>query len=320
MMPADTPSGLLILDKPRGPTSHDAVAHVRRVLRTRSVGHAGTLDPMATGVLLVMVGLCTRLSGYLTLDRKCYEARLQLGQTTDTCDATGRVVASTEVPQELREALGAAARGQPAQGEGPDLLSRALGAERERTLQVPPAHAAIKQQGVAAYKRARRGEQVTLPPREVRVYELRISGASAEHGTLDVVLDVSKGYYVRAWARDMGEALGVGAHLSALRRTSSGPYRIEDALGWDDGEQAWRRSLIPLEAVAKTLLGEAVLSAAGVRRALQGQRLSDEDFEHAPGAGTTAWFAEDGSLVAIGDRSRGGPTVVRAFPRSLEVC
>lgn len=320
MMALPAPSGLLILDKPCGPTSHDAVAHVRRVLHTRSVGHAGTLDPMATGVLLVLVGMCTKLSSFLTLERKCYRATVKLGVATDTCDAQGRVIAERQLPSGLLDELRSLSAWGPSALDDQSQLGRALQCERDRTLQVPPAHAAIKQDGVAAYKLARRGEQVSLPPRPVHVHGLQVTGVSLEAQTLEVTLDVSKGYYVRAWARDVGETLGVGAHLTVLRRTASGPYGIQNACGWSDGEHAWRQAMIRVEDVARALMETADLTDSGVARALQGQRMSDSDFTRAPGSATAAWFAPDGTLVAIGDRGKQVPTVLRAFPRAQDVC
>ncbi len=313
MTPTD-PTGLLVLDKPIGPTSHDLVARVRRLLGTRSVGHAGTLDPMASGVLLMLVGECTKLSAYLTLERKAYLAQVRFGEATDTLDATGEVTQRAEVPAEF---LGAV----EGLGQAPeDSLREAMRRERERTLQVPPAHAAIKQGGVKAYALARRGEVVVLPAREVRVFAAEIVGASVVGSTLDVSLDVSKGYYVRSFARDLGESVGIPAHLSALRRTRSGPYTIEQALPWEQAVNHWREALVPLEQVARTLLPEIPITEEGAIRAVQGKSLGDEDFVRPPPDVPSAWFTPSGRLVAVGDRSRDRPTVLRAFPSGLGVC
>jgi len=315
-----TPDGLLVLDKPRGPTSHDAVAHVRRVLHTRSVGHAGTLDPMASGVLLILVGSCTKLSAWLTLERKRYDATLRFGVRTDTFDALGKVTSSSPLPPELSSLLAAVERGGPACLDPAHPLAVALQRERMRTNQVPPLHAAIKQGGVPAYQRARRGECFDLPPRGVRVFDMTVTGASAAACTIDVSLEVSKGYYVRAWARDLGDALGVGGHLTALRRTSTGPFGIAQASGWDDGGQGWLRAMVPVAEVARAVMPQAVLTEQGARRAWQGQPLTDEDFSRPPSDGPSAWFAMDGTLVAVGDRARGRPAVLRGFAPPGKLC
>ena len=209
------PHGLLIVDKPEGPTSHDIVHAARRVLRTRRVGHAGTLDPMATGVLVLLLGEATKLSDLATAADKTYRARVSFGRATASHDATG---ATTHESTVTLSQLGEAA------------LQAALQAERERTLQVPPAVSAIKLQGRRAYALARAGEAPELPPRAVRMFELR--ELERDETTLSLELRVSKGYYVRALARDLGLALGVPAHLSQLRRISSGSFTLAEACSW----------------------------------------------------------------------------------------
>ena len=317
VMPAQPPSGLLIIDKPCGPTSHDVVGRVRRTLGTRSVGHAGTLDPMATGVLVVMVGACTKLSRFLTLDEKVYRATVSFGRSTNTLDTEGETTASAPLPAHLVETLGRIER-----GEEPDDASvqEALACERQRTEQVPPAHSAIKQGGVAAYRKARRGQQVSLPAREVHVVELRVLGADVASSALQVMLHVSKGYYVRSFARDLGEALGVPSHLSALRRVRSGPWELEGAVGMDAEAEVMSGAMVSLEEVARRSLRSCELTDEGARRAVYGQRLSEEDFRSPPGEGVWAWFNGDGRLVAVGDRARGTPTVQRAFLHADDLC
>lgn len=317
-MASEAAAGLLIIDKPQGPTSHDVVGRVRRTLGTRSVGHAGTLDPMATGVLVVMVGACTKLSRYLSLDEKVYRATVCFGRSTDTLDAEGETTASAAVPPRLVEMLARVESGDLALEEPSFLV--ALEAERRRTTQVPPAHSAIKQNGVAAYRKARRGQQVSLPPRDVRVVDLGVVGADAAASELQVVLHVSKGYYVRSFARDLGDALGVPSHLSALRRLRSGPWGLESAVGMDAQADAMHEALVPLAQVARRSLPSCELTEAGVRRAVYGQRLSDADFGTPPGEALCAWFNVDGTLVAVGDRSRGVPTVQRAFLHAEDLC
>src|SRR5215467_11783548 len=205
-----TPSGLVIVDKPQGWTSHDVVAKIRKFAGTRRVGHAGTLDPMATGVLVVGVEKATRLLGHLALTEKEYTATIRLGQATDTGDAEGTVVSAAPAGELTLAQVRAAAA--------------ALTGEIQ---QVPPAVSAIKVSGRRAYQLAREGRAPTLPARAVTVPEFTISDPRpAGPGLLDVTAAVrcSTGTYVRALARDLGESLGVGGHLTMLRRTRVGPY------------------------------------------------------------------------------------------------
>jgi tRNA pseudouridine55 synthase len=202
--------GILNLDKPAGWTSHDVVAWVRRTLGQRSAGHAGTLDPMATGVLLVCVGQATRVVEYLTAGDKVYRAVARLGAATDTYDRTGAVTASAPVPELTAAAL-------------TDALASFIGDIQ----QVPPAYSAIKQEGVAAYQKARRGETVTLAPRPVTIYGIEILDWTPPDLTLEV--HCGPGTYIRSLAHDLGQALGCGAHLASLVRTRSGSFTIEDA-------------------------------------------------------------------------------------------
>jgi tRNA pseudouridine55 synthase len=315
----DAPSGLLVIDKPRGPTSHDVVAKVRRTLRTRSVGHAGTLDPMATGVLLVMVGACTKLSRFLTLDDKIYQAVVRLGQSTDTLDAEGKPTASASIPDSLLLTLADIERGEL---DLPPLsdLARAIRQERGRTSQVPPLHSAIKHEGVTSYRRARRGEALELPSRAVRVLALDVEGATVEPAELHLKVHVSKGYYVRSLARDLGEAMGLPAHLSGLRRVRSGSWALDTAVGLDADASTMRGAMVGVDRVAREELGAVLLTPSGALRAVRGQKMSEEDFLTPPGEAVSAWFGPNGRLVAVGDRSRGCPTVLRAFLHVDEMC
>jgi tRNA pseudouridine55 synthase len=212
-------SGVIVVDKPQGITSHGVVARVRRLTGTRKVGHAGTLDPMATGVLVVGVGRATRLLGHLTLHDKRYLATVRLGQETITEDAEGTITAALGARDIDAEAVRAAA-------------SAYLG----EIDQVPSSVSAIKVDGVRSYKRVRSGEEVDLPARRVTITRLDVGAvtpAAAVDGTpvVDVELDVecSSGTYIRALARDIGNALGVGGHLAALRRTRVGPFTVEES-------------------------------------------------------------------------------------------
>jgi len=286
-------SGVAVVDKPRGVTSHTVVAQARRLFARKDVGHAGTLDPMATGVLLILVGQATKLSGYLTADSKRYAAEVSFGRATDTLDAEGRVT------EEI--ALDAARLSEAA-------VARALDQERARREQVPPAVSAIKVAGERAYALSRKGEAPELAPRPVQVLKLTLLELSPP--TLRVELHVSKGYYVRSLARDLGQALGVPAHLSALRRLASGPFELSQASAWPSVE---RPPLLGLAEAAASVLPRCRLKAEAVLRARQGKLLVAEDFDELPDvAGPGAWLSPEGELLAVG-ATRGELRVLRGF-------
>ena len=267
------PSGLLVVDKPAGWTSHDVVARVRRLAGTRRVGHAGTLDPMATGVLVLGVEKATRLLGHLTLHDKRYDATVAFGTTTTTDDAEGEVVAVAPTGGLTEERVREAARA----------LTGAIE-------QVPPGVSAISVDGVRSYARVRRGETVVLPPRPVTVHAFEVvsfDGASAE-----VRVHCSSGTYVRALARDLGAALGVGAHLTALRRTASGPYALP-APALDHVDVA--RDLVPLAEAARAAFPALDVDAETARLVSNGVRVAAE----VPG-GAVAVFG-DGALLALAE-------------------
>jgi tRNA pseudouridine55 synthase len=272
--------GLLVVDKPAGPTSHDVVARVRRVLRERRVGHTGTLDPIATGVLPLVVGRATRLARFLSASDKAYEAVVALGCATDTGDAAGRPLGT---PQHERLPSRAA-------------IERALDAFRGTFLQQPPAFSAKKIGGTRSYRVARQtrathagsdpgsdpqaGDRVRPSPIAVTLRSLDLVDVDGNRVTLR--LECSSGFYVRSLAHDLGERLGVGAHLAALRRTRSGDYTLADALPLDAAEldaTAAAARLIPL---ARMLPGLPALSLSpeGVRRARHGQDLRPQDAEN----------------------------------------
>ena len=229
------PTGLIIVDKPAGLTSHDVVARIRRLAKTRRVGHGGTLDPMATGVLVIGVGRATRLLTYVIGAEKGYAATIRLGQSTVTDDAEGDVVAVT-----------------PAD-DVPDAAIRAgLGALTGQISQVPSAVSAIKVNGQRAYARVRAGEDVALAARTVTVSRLDLLAVRRLPGLvdLDVDVDCSSGTYIRALARDLGKALGVGGHLTALRRTSVGSFTLAEARTLDELAQLADPVTLPLTEAA----------------------------------------------------------------------
>ena len=231
--------GVLNIDKPLGITSHDVVGRVRRLLGTRRVGHAGTLDPAASGVLLVCVGPATRLAEFLVSTSKTYEGCVRLGVTTDSYDADGEVV--TESPTEPFE---------------PDAIHAALGRFTGDIEQVPPVFSAIKKDGVAAHRRARRGETVEMKPRPVRIDAIEC--LQYEHPDLRIRVSCQAGTYIRSLAHDVGQVLGCGAHLAALARTESGRWLVQDACTLNDiakavDENRRDKVLHPIEAAVAHL-------------------------------------------------------------------
>ena len=274
-------SGLVIVDKPGGMTSHDVVARIRRLAGTRRVGHAGTLDPMATGVLVVGVEKATRLLGYLTLTEKQYDATIRLGQSTSTDDAEGEITGGAPAKDVTAETLAKAVKG--------------LTGEIE---QVPPAVSAIKVDGQRAYRLARSGAAPELKARPVTVYEFTVTAVHPAGDLLDVEATVrcSSGTYIRALARDLGGQLGTGGHLTRLRRTRVGGYGLQGARTLE--QLAERFEVLPLAQAAEVAFPRRDLSADEARRLAHGGRLAPEGHpathEH-----PTAAYAPDGSLVAL---------------------
>jgi tRNA pseudouridine55 synthase len=225
-------SGILLLDKPSGPTSHDMVAQVRRGAGLRQVGHSGTLDPLASGLLVLCLGPATRLSEYLLNKDKRYEARLLLGQTTNTYDTQGEVTARSDLLPTEEQFLAA------------------LGPFRGTIAQRPPAFSAIKMNGRKAYELARRGEEVDLASRPVDILSLDLTAWEPPECSLSV--HCSAGTYIRSLAHDLGQSLGCGACLSALRRVASGAFGVEQAVSLADLQAAfgagdWQRYLLPAD-------------------------------------------------------------------------
>jgi tRNA pseudouridine55 synthase len=285
--------GLLVVNKPKGPTSHDIVAEARRRFATRAVGHAGTLDPMATGVLVLLFGEALKLSGYLTRDEKTYVAVVSFGTATDTLDAEGRVTRSEPLSPDTL---------------APERVEAALEVERQRSEQVPPAVSSIKVGGERAHRLTRRGKPPILEPRSIRVEQLTL--LASDETSVKLHVTASKGYYVRSLARDLGETLGAPTHLTSLTRLKSGVFSSEEAVAWPPCELP---PLVPVVEVARRALPCAVLTVAGAARARLGQRLGDEHFAIGPRSELThAWIAEE-RLVALGERSAEGYRVVRGF-------
>jgi tRNA pseudouridine55 synthase len=276
-------SGLVIVDKPQGLTSHDVVARIRRLAGTRRVGHAGTLDPMATGVLVIGVEKATRLLGHLTLTEKEYSATIRLGQATDTDDAEGQVIAETS-----------------AAGVSEASLEAAVTALTGEIAQVPPGYSAIKVSGKRAYRLAREGAAPELAPRTVTVTAFDVLAVRRAGDLLDadVTVTCSSGTYIRALARDLGRALGVGGHLTALRRTRVGPYEIAAAATLD--QLAATFAVIPLEKAAGVAFRPVHLTVDQARSVAHGGRIAIGELDWPGGPpGPVAAFALDGSLIAL---------------------
>lgn len=286
------PNGLVIVDKPSGPTSHDVVARIRRLAGTRRVGHAGTLDPMATGVLVVGVEQATRLLGYLSAAEKEYRATIRLGETTDTDDAAGSLVSR----------MGAAAVSDAA-------VDAAVAALTGRIQQVPPNVSAIKVAGSRAYQLSRRGAPPRLAARSVTVRAFVISGRRRHADLLDIDATVtcSSGTYIRALARDLGAAVGVGGHLTALRRTSVGDYRVEQAVTLDALAESF--AVTPLAQAAAAAFPRWDVSDEQAGRLAHGGRLPAAGL----GPGTAAAFGPDGSFLALVREEDGHARPVAVF-------
>lgn len=315
--------GILVVDKPQGLTSHDVVGATRRLAATRKVGHAGTLDPMATGLLLLGIGRATRFLTYLVGADKTYEATVRLGVETTTEDADGQIIAARGCrPSDLPEGR----------------LQEALTALTGPIQQVPSAVSAIKVDGVRAYQRVRDGQDVELQARPVTIHELRLTAEprktvveaalsdgpdAAEAVDIDILVSCSSGTYVRALARDLGRALGCGAHLTALRRTAVGPFDIDEAHTLADlsaqvetdasSPEPHGVTTLPLEEVARRCFEQLALTEGEARALRYGQPLDAEVLERAEAPEgrrlqasaktaeqrVVAGFAPGGRLVAL---------------------
>ena len=275
--------GVLVIDKPQGPTSHDVVAQARRLYGTRRVGHSGTLDPMATGVLVLLFGEATKLSSALSSTDKLYRARVNFGFATDTDDALGTPTKWLKVNPDLFDNK---------------RLKSALAAELERTQQIPPRFSAIKKDGVPQYRLARRKIDVPLEPRPIKVHELRVLNVGVDY--LDLQLLSSKGYYVRSLARDLGERLDCPAHLGALRRLRTGAFDIDSAIKWPADTAG---PLMSVSRAARSAIPSFELTEEGGQRARKGQILTLNDFvnaqELAGSESVMAWLFQD-DLIALG--------------------
>jgi tRNA pseudouridine55 synthase len=274
----DDSAGLVVVDKPAGMTSHDVVARVRRLAGTRKVGHAGTLDPMATGVLLLGVNRATRLLGHLMLTTKAYAGVVRLGASTTTDDAEGEVVTATSAEHltdaEIRAAL---------TGFVGDIA------------QVPTSVSAIKVDGRRAYQRVRAGEAVELAARPVTIHSLEVGSIRRAEGFVDAEISVtcSSGTYIRAIARDLGAALGVGGHLAALRRGAVGPFGLDDAHTLEALADSF--VMVPIDEVAARCFSTCELDEAQARDVSYGRGLTIDLGTKGP----VAVFDGEGRFLAL---------------------
>ncbi|WP_282694078.1 tRNA pseudouridine(55) synthase TruB [Streptomyces sp. CC208A] len=301
-----TPDGLVVVDKPSGFTSHDVVAKMRGIAKTRRVGHAGTLDPMATGVLVLGVERATKLLGHLALTEKEYLGTIRLGQTTITDDAEGEITASVDASKVTREQIDA----------GVAELTGDI-------MQVPSKVSAIKIDGKRSYARVRGGEEFEIPARPVtvssfRVYDVReetawgsplAEGLGGGTPVIDLVVSVvcSSGTYIRALARDLGAGLGVGGHLTALRRTRVGPYKLDSARTLDQLQE--ELTVMPVAEAAAAAFPRWDVDARRARLLLNGVRLEMPEYP----AGPVAVFGPDGKLLALVEDQRGKAKSLAVF-------
>ncbi|MFG2136340.1 tRNA pseudouridine(55) synthase TruB [Streptomyces sp. NPDC048650] len=303
---SNKPGGLVIVDKPAGFTSHDVVAKMRGMARTRRVGHAGTLDPMATGVLVLGIERATKLLGHLALTEKEYVGTIRLGQATITDDAEGEITASKAAHGIAREDIDA----------GVARLSGAI-------MQVPSKVSAIKIDGKRSYSRVRAGEDVEIPARPVTIPSFvvySVDETAAEDGTpvtdLLVSVECSSGTYIRALARDLGDGLGVGGHLTALRRTRVGPYKLDRARTLEqlqdavDDTEGVGLPVMPVGEAAAAAFTRWDVAEPQVRLLMNGARIPMPLFE---GSGPVAAFAPDGRFLALVENQGGKAKSLAVF-------
>ncbi len=287
---------ILPVDKPAGPTSHDVVARTRRALRLKRVGHSGTLDPFATGLLVLCLGPATRLAEYLQGLPKTYLASARLGVSTDTLDRDGAVTDRRDVPASVDRAA----------------VEEALHSFLGTHPQIPPQYSAKKVGGEAMHRRARRGESVSLPPSQVTVYEIEL--VSFDSPTVRFRVKCSAGTYVRSIARDLGDLLGTGAHLTDLRRETVGDLGVVDALPaskLDDPGAVVTHALSPVEALSH--LPAVAVTAAEAERILHGQDIPESNVAE-PSPHGIRLLTVGGALLAVAEAAEGRIRPRKVFP------
>ncbi|GMR04455.1 MAG: tRNA pseudouridine(55) synthase TruB [Thermodesulfobacteriota bacterium] len=280
-------NGVIVVDKPGGWTSHDVVARVKRSLKAHKVGHLGTLDPVATGVLPLVINGATKFARWLECGKKVYDADLTLGVETDTYDSEGRVTGTSDTSG-VKDA---------------DIIE-AFGGFKGRIKQVPPMYSSVKLSGVPLYKLARKGVTVDRPAKEVEIFSITVKGIRMPQVSFSTVC--SRGTYIRSLAMDIGAVLGCGAHLSRLRRTQSGTFSIEEAVSPVETAERLRESLIPLDAALKRASGEfkaITLDDETAARLKYAKRLSLEngDFSTLTSGKQMVTFIHRSSVIAVGE-------------------
>lgn len=296
--------GLLLLDKPAGLTSHDCVRQVRRLFKTRKVGHAGTLDPLATGVLPIAIGNATKILQFLLAEDKSYRATFKLGITTDTLDSDGQIVLQRPVPSISSQTL-------------TDICARFTG----EIDQQPPMYSALKKDGVPLYKLARQGKEIERPTRRIKIFRLDIIESVADQVTIEV--DCSKGTYIRSLAHDIGEILGCGAHITSLRRLRTGPFSIDECTTLEElGSAADKQQFLVSADSALRNLPVAVLNDSGLARLKFGipPQVEEVALDQPPEPGTAVRLQAAGELVAMAryaplreNEKRGDFELIRVF-------
>lgn len=291
-------NGIFVVDKPKGITSYDVVRRLKRVMPGVKTGYLGTLDPLATGVLPILLGEGTKLAPFLEAGRKVYDAALHLGVITETQDREGKVLRTVDVRD---------------YDLSPMLVARVIRTFKGKIMQIPPMYSALKQKGEPLYKLARRGEEVQRAPREVEIHKLQVTDITPP--SLNLRIECSKGTYIRTLAHDIGMALGCGAHLAELRRIRSGPFCLEDALSLDDIEK--------LNQAGK--LQERILTLSHAMGSLPIVEVEDADAVQISNGriialeGRQHRSAEDGQVVRIIAKKGGGLVAVGVIQREQEV-
>ena len=308
-------NALIAVYKPVGITSFDVVSRVRRAVGEKRVGHAGTLDPLASGVMIVGIGQATKLLGLLTLDRKGYRARVEFGSATNTDDAEGEVIATAEVPERL--------------GDPAFALEAVCGLVGDFD-QMPPIYSAISINGKRAYALAREGKSVELSSRHVIIHNAKMcgmsGGADGEPLVWDIDLDVSKGTYVRSIARDLGESLGTRAHLCGLERTFSGCVRLEDCVSLDDLAEKGtslvaERRLDPVECLglpAREISVDEVVDVSCGRKIVLGCVTCADGTVRPPSSDERVSLVFDGGLVGVWQRRGAKLACETNFPQAID--
>jgi len=280
----DAPFGLLVVDKPTEWTSHDVVKKVRHLTQTRKVGHTGTLDPLATGVLVLCIGRATRLADALQANEKRYRGIVRFGTATTTYDREGEPTASGEIDFERRD------------------LEQALEPFSGEIRQRPPAWSALKLSGERAFERARRGEEVVLEPRPVTIHSLTLTKWSPPDATIDV--HCSSGTYIRSLAHDLGESIGCPAHLAGLRRTSCGAFDLDDAASLEGlvanaERDAWRSRLRPVSDGLPATWPSITVDSDGARLLSHGHDVTIPDDVDLDDSATCQLYGPDGRFLAL---------------------